>query len=201
MASFLDIMAALGPALLAVMGVVVTLSPNVARWRFAVIAAFIVVGGLTSYGVWQQGESTKAALKATQDAITGGDNYSYFQADESDLMAYKDKIRLWINSTGYLDQINIWITPFGVADPNDDAYWSIGGGPLGPVYKGNALSGISIRPGKYTIDLNARNGLVVQTLKIFEYQGKLIEITDVFRDGEKLYSTPRPIGMAVGASP
>ena len=191
-----DYIATLGPIVLSVMGAFVSIKAFEGGWkRFWVAASFVVVGLLTAWGIVISINAAKKEQQEVHAVITGGDHYSYFMSDESDLRNRKKKIRLWIHGTGTLDGVSVWISPLGVGDPNDPAYWSIGGAYFPRVHKGGVLSGVALPPGQYRIDLLARNGLVVQSLTIVEFRGELIQVFDIVRDGKTLLRSQRPQGF------
>ena len=66
-----DLIAVWGAVLLAVGGVIVTLTPPNARWRTFIIVAFMIGGALTAY-------NTQIVSGRLWTAGTGGDNFPIF---------------------------------------------------------------------------------------------------------------------------
>jgi hypothetical protein len=79
MESLWEVLAALGPVALAVMGIALALSPNISNGMERVwVFPFIFIGGLTTYTIWQVMHSTTVSMQNTLAELTGGDSYIYF---------------------------------------------------------------------------------------------------------------------------
>ena len=182
----LSIIAYGGPALLALLGIVVTGNPpSSKRARFTWYAVFgvILVASVAAAVI-----DTSQREKKIAEMLTGGDNYGYLSAEVDSMKNTTDPVPVWFQASGLLFGVNYWIAPGGVSDPNNNLYWSIGGGYI-PETRGGFRIGKSLLPGKYRIEISARNGSTVQTLEIKEVGGKLVQLIDVFRHGEgKIFS-------------
>jgi hypothetical protein len=79
MESIWEVLAAFGPVVLAGMGIVLALSPNIANGMERVwVFPFILIGGLTFFATWQVNHSTSVSMKHTLAELTGGDSYISF---------------------------------------------------------------------------------------------------------------------------
>jgi hypothetical protein len=185
-----------GPILLALMGVYVIDRPPKDR-RKVWIWAFLGVATASTIALIVDSVSTEARLAQVWEHLTGGDNYCFMRADEPDLKAHKEKIRWWIEATGPLGRVPFWIhLASSIGDPNNPDYWKFQNEGAAGVWefnsKGGGLVGRVMPIGGYRIELNAPNGLLVEYLNIFEFNGELVQTIDVLRDGKAIYSSPRP---------
>lgn len=187
----LKIVAFGGTALLAFLGVLVTLRPvepkssAQKKWLFV-----FAIGGVISFvaALWlSERQDTEMETK-----LTGGDNYVYVRADEGDLQGRKDPVRTWICSTGHMFDVKIHPFPFGaVAD--DHAYVSIPGAYDLYLGSGCRWLGIPLHPGKFSFELEARNGLLIQTFEITKTaEGPFTEACEIKRNGEPLATAGCP---------
>lgn len=145
------------------MGVWVSLDPIKPHRRKQWLFAFATIGLVSVCLAILQSERQDAELDRR---LTGGDNYVFLIADSVDLAARRSSLRTWICSTGHMFDVKVHPYPFGITDPNDPAYTSMNGGIYNYVGKGCRWSGILITPGKFSIELESRNGLVRQHLEI-----------------------------------
>jgi hypothetical protein len=160
---FLKIVAVGTIAALSFMGVYVTFYSPVTpqkKWRWLV--GFAVAGVISGSATVWQSERSDAWLR---QMITGGDNYAYLIADKGDLAARKNIIRLWVCATGDLYFLAIHPYPYG-SKADDPAYVSIPGRRINYLGPGCGWAGIPINPGKFSVDLVARNRVVRETLEI-----------------------------------
>jgi hypothetical protein len=155
--------------LLAVMGAVVTLRPVAKRdhRRQRLWLMSFAVGGMVSFvsGLW---------LSQRQDAeleqrLTGGDSYVYLFADSQQLQERANPDQIWICSTGLMFDVRVHFVPFGVQYPAPE-YFSLPGFSLGNVPGGCRWAPIKLGPGKYSIELDSRNGLAIETLEIVSHE-------------------------------
>ena len=181
----LKFLANFGAVALAVMGAIVTFYPP-SRSKALWLAGFIVVGVITSASTIWQSERQDAQLR---EELNGGTNYMYLHADQADLQNRAPRIRTWICTTGRMFDVAIHPFPFG-AHRDDPAYTSIGGAGFRHL-NGCYWSGIALSPGKYAVELEARNGLVMQTLEITApEEGPFSQICTLKRGNESL-ATPQ----------
>lgn len=177
-----------GTALLAFMGTFVTIKPVVDHSRTQKIwLVCFTVGGLISFvsALW---------LSQRQDAelerrLTGGDNYVYLFADSGQLQKRTNPARIWVCSTGLMFDVKAHLIPFGAQYPAPE-YFSLPGAVLGNVAAGCRWSPFSLPPGKYSIELDSRNGLAMETLKIIAPEGgPFTQECSIERDGTQ-FPTP-----------
>ncbi|WP_374300769.1 hypothetical protein [Ferrovibrio sp.] len=148
---------------LAFMGARVSLKPVMTENRNKWLIAFAVIGFANVMAAHWESERQEKNLETR---LTGGDNYVYLRVDEGDLAARKEWLRTWICSTGHMFDVKIHPHPFGINSHNDPNYFSMRGPEYSYVGTGCRLSPIPVRVGKFWIDFDARNGLIVQTLEI-----------------------------------
>ncbi len=202
--SLWEIVAAIGPVLLTGVGIAVAFIPNVVRYRWWVFVAFIILGSATSFSILQVILSTSASLKETQRAITGGDNFAYVRAHFKAVQGLDGPVPLVLSNHGLgpVYDVRFWISPASAdTDSNNAAYWSIdrvrqSAEPT--VTPGAWLDiGLSVPPGHYFIEIDARNGHLLESLKVVEYKGQLIEIIDIIdpATNEIIYKSERPPGF------
>jgi hypothetical protein len=161
---FLKIVAYGGAILLAVMGAAVTLNPvQPGTLRRKVWLGAFALGGIITFiaGLWLS-EKQDADLETK---LTGGDNYVYLHADKAALKDRAHLLRIWVCSTGPMFDVKIHPWPFDKYFPNPE-YGSMGTSEdhyLGP---GCRWTRFAFPPGKFSAELEARNGLALETLEI-----------------------------------
>jgi len=83
MESLWEVSAAFGPVILAGMGIVLALSPNIANGMERVwVFPFIFIGGFTFYATLHVMHSTSVSIQNTLAELTGGDSYLYFAVSD-----------------------------------------------------------------------------------------------------------------------
>lgn len=175
-----------GPIALGLLGVYVTETPpGTKRGRRIWWAVFGAIAIASVAGAVFEARSRDERLEAM---LIGGDNYAYLWAEVGAAQNVTDKVPLWIKATGLLFNVNYWIAPASVTDPNDDRYWSIGGGFIRET-RGGIRVGRLLGAGKYRVEFSARNGSWIQILEIKPVGDNLVQSIEVFRHGEgKIYS-------------
>ncbi len=126
-------------------------------------------------------------------------SYCFLKADLTDLKHQTVPLPLWIEATANFHNVQYWISPASAhRNPKDPAYWSLDTPKLLPVvYKSSILSPSRVKPGDYIIEFSTEEGGFVESLKILEFKGELIQVIDVYNGNtsEKLYASPRPEGF------
>lgn len=218
---FLEISAAVGPVLLACMGIAVALIPNIGhrieRWYWVV--AFFVIGVLTSYAIWHElhtanvsqveltNSQTELAKSQTElrslqtrilEGITGGTNFTYVEADVSAQVGSPPFAPLLMTTkgTGAVFEIRIWVSHLSAnSDRNNPAYWEIGLGRYWSyLIPGSILVGNGLRPGEYRVEIDAKNGHVIEDLKIAICNDKFVQSVKAIRGSEVIYEESFPVG-------
>jgi hypothetical protein len=193
MTLLLKVLAYGGTIVLAIMGAFVTLWPVDVRTRNGWAIAF-AIGGVISFvaALWLS-ERQDADL---EDKLTGGDNYVYVRGDQGDLNHRKDHVRTWICSTGRMYDVKVHPYPFGVDDPDDPRYTSIRFFSENPyVGVGCRWLGLVLPIGKYSFELDSRNGVLHQSLEFIATEsGPYRQICDIKRHDRSLATADCPHG-------
>jgi hypothetical protein len=178
-----------GTALLAFMGAYVTIYPPEKRNHYKKwwVGAFAVGGVLSALAGIVLSDRTDNVLK---EMLTGGNHYCYYRAEFIDPKDTTSKSPLSVICDGPLYNLNVWFSPADSIDANDPQYWSIGGQHFSEIIPGGFRSGMAFAPGKYRIEMSARNGTVVEILEIKPVNGTLTQSLEVFvpPNGKKLHS-------------
>ncbi len=201
-----------GPAILGLLGVIVTFwspRPNT-RWKWVLAFALIFLCTALSHYLDSRAEkaetsayrkeikkqqkqiadSTKRLEKLSNKQIkstTGGENYAYIWIDGEIEKDKGGKWPVWISPTGLLYDLNVWIAPWPVKDYKDKRYRSIGGFRY-TVLSGGVVTNMRLHAGKYRIEFTGRNGSWIQHLDINETKGIITQCIEVFRDGQRIFS-------------
>lgn len=180
-----------GPVLLALGGLATFLplltASSIRRAGF--IAFFIVVGVLTTVATKKESDKLSAS-------ITGGDNYAFIKVDAEAPKRADGRANLLVVNAGGGAVYDVRYWPYPGSTPlgrNDKGYWALEDenrqaprafawvNPGGIYTTGQALS-----PGDYMIEVEARNGMVLEHLRIEENNGISEKIT-VTRAGDTIY--------------
>jgi hypothetical protein len=177
-------------------------------------AIVVAVGGF--FASWRQ-TNFNAELRAKNDQIialqdeqikytTGGDNFCYLMAE---LPAFDDvPAKLLVVNEGNtpIFDVNVVIHPGfpGRNAPIQEKMkvtTTVESFHLGTVLPSIAMYiDHTLIPGRYQIELVSRNVWITQMLKLVNFGGKIVQITDVYRRrysegaAEKVFSTPPPEG-------
>jgi hypothetical protein len=182
---FLKIVTYGGTILLALMGAYVTLKPiqpETPRQKVW-LGAFAFFGIITFFGSLWLSQKQDADLETK---LTGGDNYVYLHADKAALKDRANVLRIWVCSTGPMFDVKIHPWPFGkyFPDPGYSSMPSEEDRYLGP---GCRWSGFAFNPGKYSVELEGRNGLVNETLEIkTPAEGPFTQTCELTKNGVSL---------------
>jgi len=214
----LQLSVTIGPVLLAGMGITVALIPNVARRRpekFYIVLGFLVIGTPTFYASWRElrlADRAQHDLTVKQDQIvkaqekiidlrgelisysSGGDSFSYLEADTEAPLSARTTASLLITTHGHYPVLAVryWISELAAnGDRNDQRYWSVGiGGRQDYLLAGSNLIGNQIVPGEYRVEIDAKNGTVIEDLKISICNGRVDQSITVKRNGKTLIDRP-----------
>jgi hypothetical protein len=190
-----------GPLVLAVVGIVLALQPQLmatVKRQTLVVIALLVVVALAFYG-------TKRESDELETSITGGDNYAFITIDTEALKNPEGTIPLLLvnEGEGAVYNVRYWIYPGSTpANRNNNRYWALGlGGAFDWVNPGAIYStGRALPSGDYMIEVEARNGLVVEHLRIADSNGVFTSEISVRRSEKIIYSKPQPSRIRSGGS-
>jgi hypothetical protein len=186
---FLKIISIGGTGLLAFVGGYLAVYPleKKAHHKKWWAAGFFVGGVLTAWAGILLSDRADNALK---EMLTGGDHYCYYRAELVSANDLTSKSPLWILWHGPIFNLGVWISPADSKDANDPRYWSIGGQHFSEVIPGGFRSGMALGPGKYRIEMSARNGTVIEILEIKPTNGVLTQSLQVYvpPNGKMLHS-------------
>jgi hypothetical protein len=154
------------------MGVIVTIRPphvhahsrKLSREQKIWVVCFAVGGMICCGAAYWSSELSDADLDLK---LTGGSNYIYLVADWKSLKNRENNFRLWVCSTGPMMDVKYHIFPFGKT-PNDPEYTSLGGAyeMLSLLAGCRWATPYLYHPGKFSVELEGRNGLVLETLEV-----------------------------------
>ena len=195
-----DIVAAVGTTALATIALYVAIIPKTLRTRLAAVVILLIVGVPTTYSAWHIYQSSSTERKQILDAITGGDNFVYLEANLAAVQGTTDNIPLLLanDGPGSVFDVHIWVSPASSgAHSNQPNYGSIKNKPQPPipsVKQGRFATSWAVPPGHYLVEIDARNGNFMESLRIVSYKGKLFQIIDVYNRKTKalIYKSPRP---------
>jgi hypothetical protein len=106
-------------------------------------------------------------------------SYAYLKAFPDDLTNHKLPIEMWVCATGPLLGVRIHPYTYGLRGPvtssPNDPYYSMKGAIFNYLNPGCRVTPISLPLGKWSIDLEATNGLVRQTIEFRELRFGRIE--------------------------
>lgn len=167
-------------------GIYVTFNPPNSRrakgtWLvvFALLGVVAFVGALLLSKRISERQDEKLEAK-----LTGGSNYAYLVADPGDLKNRTAPVRAWVCATGNIFDLRIHPYPRSAADADDPAYSSILGNFQLTVLPGCMWAGIALPTGKLTVELLARNGLVLQQIEIATPpEGPFTQLCNATRNG------------------
>lgn len=185
-------MSVVGPLLLAVAGGIVTFVPALAessRLRWTSIAFFVVVGALTAV-------ATKIENDRVSASITGGDNYAFITIDANAKAVDGSVPLVMVNrGSGPVFDVKYWPYPGSIPlGANDDGYWDLKEQNrrvsrsfdwVNP--RAQYRTGQYLPPGDYMIEVEARNGAVLEHLRIDRANGFTAKVV-VTRDGRVIHS-------------
>jgi hypothetical protein len=179
-----------GTALLAFMGAYLAVVPIEKKSHHKTwwVGGFAAGGILTAWAGILLSDRADNALK---EMLTGGDHYCYYRAEIVSPDDLTSKSPLWVICDGPLYNLNVWFSPADSGGANDPRYWSMSGSQhYGEIIPGGFRAGMALGPGKYRIEMSARNGTVVEILEIKPIDGKLTQSLQVYvpPNGKMLHS-------------
>lgn len=144
-------------------------------------------------------------LQAKPPIRTVAGPYFYFDVEINDptVLTAENPGRIVNDGDIPFHNVDSWFSPSAAKrNPNGAEYWSLR--PLKvvwtPLHKGSFWTGKSLPPGDYCVEYNSifegKSVGFVERLQIVPFDGKLIRVVDVWKDGVgSVYSSPRPAGF------
>lgn len=156
------------------------------------IGAFITGGVLGAFASIISVHGSHQAYERLVNYITGGEGYCFLKAEITDPKNFLARFPLIIVNEGQypLFGVRMWISPASAkGNPNDKAYWSMGGVYPEIVYPGTVWAGPRIGLGEYRIEISSRNRQYVQILKVIDNKGEIVQTIDVTdtKNGHLIY--------------
>jgi hypothetical protein len=196
LSTFLDLLPERGTvllALLAVVGVIVTLLPPKRKVVRIIWAILIVAIGVTS--LYYTKEAQQKAQKEMYEKLIGGDDYCYLFVKNPQ---GRPEVPVFMMHPGHhpLHDVSVAVTIVPRPDASDDERFRAVLNPVWthffPVLYPRVFPlGFTLPPGSYGVDIDAVNGGVIEMIEVKEVNGKAEPSFQVFRpNGERLVSGP-----------
>jgi hypothetical protein len=177
-------------------------------WSQTSGGAFWVPAALLNLGV--SAVITGIAYSYTSIPAGAAAEYLYFYADMADDTNPGNLIPLAIRNTSSGPYMNViaWFSPASAkGNPDLQDYWSLG--PLRYInavqQAGNYRAGRALPLGYYRIEITCNKGEktanFVELIELREFGGKVVPLVDVWGDGIKLYTSPRPAELQDNRTP
>ncbi len=141
------------------------------------------------------------AYYRTELAKAERDNYPYITTRIGDASKLDQSVTLLLKvlgEKGGAPAASMWISPAAAKrDAKNPAYFSMFGIYPRFVTPTGADLGITVKPGEYIVEVDTQYGHIDELLRVVPVDGKLMEIIDIKKNGQLVYSSPRPRGFEV----